>query len=154
MRRDEDQEILDNICISETLIVGIISPVIMAEEGNDLLNGLVAGYLAKVSPGISKKFKSLHSSPTVAISLDEVVAHFSKTAPPKRKLALGITDGPDIKKTKKKVEESGTSDSESDSSSGEEEGLDNEVEISICTARTEGFLKLSLCFVLLIKYLI
>ena len=31
--------------------------VIMAEEGNDLLNGLVAGYLDKVSPGISKKFK-------------------------------------------------------------------------------------------------
>ena len=29
----------------------------MASEGNDLLNGLVAGYLAKVSPGISKKFK-------------------------------------------------------------------------------------------------
>ena len=29
----------------------------MADEGNDLLNGLVAGYLAKVSPGISKKFK-------------------------------------------------------------------------------------------------
>ena len=126
----------------------------MAEEGNDLLNGLVAGYLAKVSPGISKKFKSLHSSPTVAISLDEVVAHFSKTAPPKRKLALGINDGPDTKKTKKKVEESGTSDSESDSSSGEEEGLDNEVEISFCTARTEGFLKLSLRFVLLIKSLI
>ena len=111
----------------------------MVKEGNDLLNGLVAAYLAKVSPGISKKFKSLHSSPTVAISLDEVVAHFSKTAPPKRKLALGINDGPGIKKTKKKVEES-----ESDSSSGEEEGLDNEVEISFCTARTEGFLKLSL----------
>ena len=36
----------------------------------------------------------------VAISLDEVVEHFSKTAPPKRKLALGINDGPE-KKTKK-----------------------------------------------------
>ena len=79
----------------------------------------------------------------MAISLAEVVDHFSKTAPPKRKLALGINDGPDTKKTKKKVEESGTSDSESDSSSGEEEELDNEVEISLCTERTEGFLKLS-----------
>ena len=36
----------------------------------------------------------------MAISLDEVVDHFSKTAPPKRKLALGINDGPN-KKTKK-----------------------------------------------------
>ena len=89
----------------------------------------------------------------MAISLDEVVAHFSKTAAPKRKLALGINDGPNIKKTKKKVEESGTSDSESDSSSGEEEGLDNEVEISLCTERTEGFLKVSLRFVSLIKSL-
>ena len=41
----------------------------------------------------------------MAISLDEVVAHFFKTAAPKRKLALGINDGPDTKKTKKKVEE-------------------------------------------------
>ena len=126
----------------------------MAEEGNDLLNGLVAAYLAKVSPGISKIFKSLHSSPTVAISLDEVVAHFSKTAPPKRKLALGINDGPNVKKTKKKEAESGTSDSESDSSSGEEESLDNEVEISLCTERTEGFLKLSLRFISLINSLL
>ena len=89
----------------------------------------------------------------MAISLDEVVEHFSKTAAPKRKLALGMNDGPK-KKTKKKVEEeSGTSDSESDSSSGEE-GLDNEVEISLCTERTEGFLKVSLRFVSLIKSLI
>ena len=42
------------------------------------------------------------------------------------------------KKTKKAVEESGTSDSESDSSSGEE-GLDNEVEISLCTERLNCF---------------
>ena len=69
--------------------------------------------------------------------LDEVVEHFSKTAAPKRKLALGMNDGPK-KKTKKAVEESGTSDSESDSSSGEE-GLDNEVEISLCTERLNCF---------------
>ena len=80
----------------------------------------------------------------MAISLAEVVDHFSKTAPPKRKLALGINDGPDKKKTKKKKtkkveEDSGTSDSESDSSSGEERRLDNEVEISLCTERLEGF---------------
>ena len=72
----------------------------------------------------------------MTVSLAEVVAHYSKTAPPKRKLALEINDGPDTKKTKKK-EESGTSDSESDSSSGEEAGLDNEVEISLCAERTE-----------------
>ena len=80
----------------------------------------------------------------MALSLAEVVDHFSETAPPKRKLALGINDGPNKKKTKKKVEkkvekkESGTSDSESDSSSGEDR-LDNEVEISLCTEKLEGF---------------
>ena len=82
--------------------------------------------------------QSLHSSPTVAISLDEVVDHFSKTAPPKRKLALGINDGPSSKKTKKK-EESETEDSESDSSesSGENVG-EHEVEISFSGGRMEG----------------
>ena len=66
--------------------------------GSRVINGLVAGYLDNVSPGISKQFKKLHSCPTVTISLVEVVAHFSKTAAPKRKLA--IKDGPDTKKTK------------------------------------------------------
>ena len=51
-----------------------------------------------------------------------MVAHFSKTAPPKRKLLLGVNDGPGTKK--KKVAAAGggddTEDSESDSSSGEE----------------------------------
>ena len=45
----------------------------MAEEENDLLNGLVAGYLDQVSP-----------------------------APPKRKLAVGIYDVPKKKKVEKK----------------------------------------------------
>ena len=45
----------------------------MAEEENDLLNGLVAGYLDQVSP-----------------------------APPKRKLAVGIHDAPKKKKVEKK----------------------------------------------------
>ena len=62
---------------------------------------------------------------------DEIVG------PLKEMKALGMKVGPK-KKTKKAVEESGTSDSESDSSSGEE-GLDNEVEISLCTERLEGF---------------
>ena len=29
----------------------------MADEGSNILNALVAGYLNKVSPGIAKKFK-------------------------------------------------------------------------------------------------
>ena len=82
-----------------------------------------------------------HSSPSIGVSLDEVVAHFSKTAPPKRKLLLGVNDGPGTKK--KKVAGAGggddTEDSESDSSSGEDR-LDNEVEISLCTEKLEGFL--------------
>ena len=53
----------------------------------------------------------------MAISLTEVVDHFNKTAPPKRKLSLGINDGPGNKKTKKKADTE-TEDSESDSSSG------------------------------------
>ena len=77
-----------------------------------------------------------HSSPSIGVSLDEVVAHFSKTAPPKRKLLLGVNDGPGTKK--KKVAATGggddTEDSESDSSSGEETdgGHGQEVEISLC----------------------
>ena len=55
-----------------------------------------------------------------------MVTHFSKTAPPKRKLLLGINDGPGAKKNKTGDD---TEDSESDSSSGESEGLDQEVEI-------------------------
>ena len=83
--------------------------------------------------------QSLHSSPTVAISLDEVVDHFSKTAPPKRKLALGINDGPDKKKTKKK-EDSETEDSESDSSSSGENMGGVEVEVCYCVESMEGCL--------------
>ena len=105
----------------------------MAEE-SEVLNSLVAGYLSKVSPGIAKKFKSLHSSPTVPISLREVLDHFNKTAPPKRKLSLGINEGPSSKKAKQKEED--TEDSESDSS-GEELG-ENEVEISLCREIIEG----------------
>jgi len=93
----------------------------MSEE-NQLLNALVSDYLSKVSPGIAKKFKSIHSPSTVPISLNEVVEHFSKTAPPKRKLSLGINDGPGAKKAK----ESGTEDSESDSSS--DDSSDSEAE--------------------------
>ena len=40
----------------------------------------------------------------MAISLDEVVDHFSKTAQPKRKLAQGINSGPN-KKMKKEDNE-------------------------------------------------
>ena len=54
------------------------------------------------------------------------MSHFSKTAPPKRKLLLGVNDGPGAKKTKGED----TEDSESDSSSGETEAPDHEVEIS------------------------
>ena len=57
------------------------------------------------------------------------MAHFSKTAPPKRKLMLGVNDGPGAKKSK---DGDDTEDSESDSSSGEESFEGNEVEISIC----------------------
>ena len=114
----------------------------MSSDNDNVLNALVAGYLSKVSPGIAKKFKvafltlciphfyfyfqSQHSSTNVGISLDEVVSHFSKTAPPKRKLLLGVNDGPGAKKTKGED----TEDSESDSSSGETEAPDHEVEIS------------------------
>ena len=55
------------------------------------------------------------------------MSHFSKTAPPKRKLLLGVNDGPGAKKTKTGED---TEDSESDSSSGETEAPDHEVEIS------------------------
>ena len=72
--------------------------------------------------------------------------HFSKTAPPKRKLSLGINDGPGGKKAK----ESGTEDSESDSSSGESDtdannSIDsnkNEVEISFGVFTSQGQFKL------------
>ena len=84
------------------LIKSILHDLMMA-EGNDLLN-----------------------------RLDEVGWWNISPISPKRKLALGMKDGPK-KKTKKKVEES-----ESDSSSGEE-GLDNEMEISLCTERTDCF---------------
>ena len=66
--------------------------------------------------------------------------HFSKTAPPKRKLSLGINDGPGAKKAK----ESGTEDSESDSSSGEDDkdiSVDsnkNEVEVSFGVFTSQG----------------
>ena len=118
----------------------------MSSDNDNVLNALVAGYLSKVSPGIAKKFKvwfpyliflynsslnifqSKHSSPNVGVSLDEVVSHFSKTAPPKRKLLLGVNDGPGAKKNKSGDPD--TEDSESDSSSGESEGLDQEVEVS------------------------
>ena len=53
------------------------------------------------------------------------MTHFSKTAPPKRKLLLGIQDGPGAKKNKTGED---TEDSGSDSSSGEK--LDQETEIS------------------------
>ena len=116
----------------------------MSSDNDNLINALVAEYLSKVSPGIAKKFKviftpsilkkliikrfqSKHSSPNVGVSLNEVVSHFSKTAPPKRKLLLGVNDGPGAKKNKTGDD---TEDSESDSSSGESEGLDQEVEIS------------------------
>ena len=80
------------------------------------------------------------------ISLNEVVEHFSKTAPPKRKLSLGINDGPGGKKAK----ESGTEDSESDSSSGEDDtdannSIDsnkNEVEVSFGVFTSQGQFKL------------
>ena len=67
--------------------------------------------------------------------------HFSKTAPPKRKLKLGVNDGPISKKAK----ESGTEDSESDSSSGETDDAEisidsnkNEVEISFGVFISQG----------------
>merc|ERR1719500_1277905 len=101
----------------------------MSEE-KQLLNALGSGYLSKVSPGIAKKFKSLHSPSSVPISLTEVVEHFSKTAPPKRKLSLGINDGPGGKKAK----ESGTEDSESDSSS--DDSSDSETEVKKPVAPT------------------
>ena len=57
------------------------------------------------------------SQPTVsAISLEDVVQHFFKTAPTKRRLSLGITEGPDIKRRKMMAEET---DSGSSSSGGE-----------------------------------
>merc|ERR1719147_7393 len=71
-------------------------------------------------------FKSLHSPSTVPISLNEVVEHFSKTAPLKRKLSLGINDGPGAKKAK----ESGTEDSESDSSSDDSSDSETDVKKS------------------------
>ena len=55
-----------------------------------------------------------------AISLEDVIQHFYKTAPAKRKLALGIQEGPGIKRRKMKPEER-----ESDSSSSGEENLHN-----------------------------
>ena len=39
----------------------------------------------------------------MAISLGEVVDHFSNTSPPKRELALGINDGPNKKKKEEEV---------------------------------------------------
>ena len=48
-------------------------------------------------------------------SLEEVVQHFCLTAPPtKRKMVLGILEGPDIKRRREKPEER-----ESERSSGE-----------------------------------
>ena len=84
------------------------------------------------------------------ISLHEVVNHFSKTAPPKRKLSLGINDGPSSKKAK----DSGTEDSESDSSSGEREAIkntsvdsySNEVEISFGIFDKKGQSAINLYF--------
>ena len=58
------------------------------------------------------------------------MSHFSKTAPPKRKLLLGVNDGPGVKKTKTGEDTEDTEDSESDSSSGETEAPDHEIEIS------------------------
>ena len=49
------------------------------------------------------------------VSLEEVVRHYSKTAPTKRKLSGANNEGPSTKRRKKKPEES-----ESESSSGEE----------------------------------
>jgi len=87
------------------------------EETNPHLNdALVAEYLKKVSPGIAREFQGLlPSQPRVStISLEAVVHHFFNTAPSKRRLELvGIKEGPDIKRRKKKPEER-----ESESSSG------------------------------------
>ena len=61
--------------------------------------------------------QKLHSPAAVPISLAEVVQHFRNTAPPKRKLQLGVGQGPGGKKAKTGDNE--TEDSESDSSLGE-----------------------------------
>ena len=58
----ELSEFKTNIAFQKVCSVHINISLKMAEEGNDLLNGLVAGYLAKVSPGISKKFKVCYQS--------------------------------------------------------------------------------------------
>ena len=71
------------------------------------------------------------SQPTVsAISLEDVVQHFYKTAPTKRRLSLGITEGPNIKRRKMKPEET---DSDGYSSSSGGENLHN-VELQIFTS--------------------
>ena len=66
----------------------------------------------------------LPSSPTVVdVSLEEVVMHYRKTAPTKRKLTGAIEEGPSSKRRKKKPEED-----ESQISSGEE-NLQTDMEV-------------------------
>ena len=81
-----------------------------------------------VAPDTAKEFQKLHSSTTTvassSIRLEDLVQHFSETAPSKRRLELlGIKEGTDIKRRKMKKPK------ERERSSGEEMPHNIELEI-------------------------
>ena len=74
----------------------------------------------------------LPSPPRVsAVSLEAVVQNFNKTAPTKRKIAAGITEGPDMKRRKMKSQERDSS------SPGEENLHKNNLDIFINSSDLE-----------------
>ena len=81
----------------------------MAEEETNLLNGLVAEYLQRISPYTARDFQRLLNSPSPVANfkLEDAVQHFSKTSPLKGK-QLGVKDrlvSSKRRKRKKKVVE-------------------------------------------------
>ena len=77
----------------------------MTEEERNLLNALLTEYLPRVAPSTAQTFQARHSTPgTVAsIRLEDVVEHFSKTAPSTGD-QLGLKDDLASSNRRRKVE--------------------------------------------------
>merc|ERR1719211_270505 len=92
------------------------------QQGDPLLNSLVAAYLAKVAPKVGASFQKTVKggvAPGVTVGLKEVVQHFSNTAPPQKRAGLGSGGGPPAKKKKSDTEDSEEDSSDDDSSDSE-----------------------------------
>ena len=80
---DTDQSTDPQLQFSHLVDSHLLSDLVMTEEERNLLNALLTEYLPRVAPSTAQTFQARHSTPgTVAsIRLEDVVEHFSKTAP-------------------------------------------------------------------------